>query len=509
MSASKILRPLAAVTALAVLAGTARAGGEDDWLRPIGGGKAAAPQRIKGGESFPPLPLPATPLRRTERKRPPAPPLFLGKVVWGAGADFTFEDGGKVRVEDWNMCPADAQQLLKGVSKVLGTEYRADTVRLSQFDPDPLRTPVLYVSGGRSITLPTDQEALLRRYVLAGGMVWFDSIAGSPYFYDSAKALCGRIFPEEPVRVLPPEHPIYHMAADIIKVALPPAAQTDRPLLEGVWVGSRVGVVVSKYGMGSGWDNAVPTLIPGALYYDLRSSKEMGFNLVAYALGYATLGRDHARPEPFGEDDGQTATDQFVFAQVKHGGVWNTDPGGPGNLLKTLAARTNAKVTLKRRTVEPGKDDLTGLTFLYVSGADSFAFSDEAIPALQSFLARGGTILFDASLGLPYFTGSARREIRRLLPHATPRPIPPDHPLWSTLHRIERCEYTPALKRERPDLTIPYLEGIEVDGRLAVVLSPFDLGGGWQGDDHPLSRGYASSDALRVGQNLVLYAMTR
>ncbi len=63
MSASKILRPLAAVTALAVLAGTARAGGEDDWLRPIGGGKAAAPQRIKGGESFPPLPLPATPLQ--------------------------------------------------------------------------------------------------------------------------------------------------------------------------------------------------------------------------------------------------------------------------------------------------------------------------------------------------------------------------------------------------------------------------------------------------------------
>jgi hypothetical protein len=261
--------------------------------------------------------------------------------------------------------------------------------------------------------------------------------------------------------------------------------------------------------MGGGWDNSAPTLIPGAVFYDMRSAKELGINLVSYALGYATLGRSHSRPEPFGEDDGKPTTDQFVFGQVRHGGVWSTDPGGPGNLLKTLAARTNAKVTLRRRTVEPGKDDLSALSFLYVSGVDAFALSDEAIPALQGFLARGGTLVFDASLGLPYFTGSARREIRRLVPHATPRAIPPDHPLWSSLHRVERVEYTPALRRERPELTVPYLEGVDVDGRLAILLSPFDLGGGWQGDDHPLSRGYSPPDALRVGQNLVLYAMTR
>ena len=219
------LPALATTLLLGLLAGTARGGGggEDDWLRPIGGGKVAAPQRIQGGESFAPLPLPATPLRRTERKRPPAPPLLVGKVVWGAGADFAFEDGSKLRVEDWNMCPADAQQLLKGAAKVLGVEYRADTVRLSSFDPDPLRTPVLYVSGGRRLVISGDQEAVIRRFVMAGGMVWFDAIAGSPYFTESVRALCGRLFPEEPLRELPPQHPIYHMAADAVKATLPPA----------------------------------------------------------------------------------------------------------------------------------------------------------------------------------------------------------------------------------------------------------------------------------------------
>ena len=44
--------------------------GENDWFVPLGPPPEAAKRRISGGEAFPPLPLPATPLRRTERSRP-------------------------------------------------------------------------------------------------------------------------------------------------------------------------------------------------------------------------------------------------------------------------------------------------------------------------------------------------------------------------------------------------------------------------------------------------------
>jgi len=43
--------------------------GENDWFVPLGPPPEAGKRRISGGEGFPPLPLPATPLRRTERKR--------------------------------------------------------------------------------------------------------------------------------------------------------------------------------------------------------------------------------------------------------------------------------------------------------------------------------------------------------------------------------------------------------------------------------------------------------
>ena len=42
--------------------------------------------RMTGGESFPPLPLPATPLRRTERKREPSPPVLLVKLDYANDA---------------------------------------------------------------------------------------------------------------------------------------------------------------------------------------------------------------------------------------------------------------------------------------------------------------------------------------------------------------------------------------------------------------------------------------
>ena len=45
-------------------------------------------------------------------------------------------------------------------------------------------------------------------------------------------------------------------------------------------------------------------------------------------------------------------------------------------------------------------------------------------------------------------------------------------------------------------------------GDYKVLYSPFDLAAGWQGDDHPLSYGYETGDALRLGANLVTYCLT-
>ena len=118
--------------------------GEDDFLRPIGRPPKAVPQMRQAGEALPPLPLPVTPLRRSEKKRPPAPATLIGKVIWGSHLDYKWDNGKVTRVYDWNMVPADCQQLLKAAHKHLKMEYKVETTSLETFNATPAEIPVLY-----------------------------------------------------------------------------------------------------------------------------------------------------------------------------------------------------------------------------------------------------------------------------------------------------------------------------------------------------------------------------
>jgi hypothetical protein len=197
-----------------------------------------------------------------------------------------------------------------------------------------------------------------------------------------------------------------------------------------------------------------------------------------------------------------------VFAQVKHNGVWSTDPGGPENLLRTLARDTNVKVTFRRKTVDPASDSLKDIQFLYMSGCHDMVLTESAVEAIRGFLGRGGTLFVDNSQGLKTFDIAVRREMKKILPNADFRSLPLDHEVFSAYFKISKVAFTPAVQRLDPKLATPEFEGLQLDGDVRVIYSKYDLGGGWQADEHPQARGYATADAMRLGVNVVTYAMT-
>ena len=69
------------------------------------------PAQMSGGEGVPPLPLPAVPLRRSEKKNPPRPPVLVVKIVTSGGE------------KDWNTNPQDIENLLRWMSKNLGVSF--------------------------------------------------------------------------------------------------------------------------------------------------------------------------------------------------------------------------------------------------------------------------------------------------------------------------------------------------------------------------------------------------
>ena len=59
----------------------------------------------------------------------------------------------------------------------------------------------------------------------------------------------------------------------------------------------------------------------------------------------------------------------------------------------------------------------------------------------------------------------------------------------------------------KPSRTAPQMEGLFVDGRLAVVFSPFDLTCVLENGYSLECPGYAREDAFRIGANILLYAL--
>lgn len=481
---------------------------ENDWFVPLGPPPAAAPRRISGGEGFPPLPLPATPLRRSERKKQPSPEALIGKVVWGEAASYTYAAGETCTITDWNLCPGDVQQLLEKARGVLGVAYGRTEIDLASFDGDPARLPVLEFSGVRSIPASAPQIALLRQYIQRGGMLVFDSIAGSPYFTASARALAQRILPEEPLRAVPPDHPLLHLAFDCSQAAFSANAPGDQIALEAAYVGSRIGILISPYGLGCGWDNHPVPLLKQAVAYDVATASKLGVNLVAYAVGYGHVAREEAKPELFGSADERRPANEFVFAQIRHEGHWDCHPGAAGALLARLSSDTSVVANHRRVAVTPGVDDLAPFTVLYLTGLDDFHWSAAARQALTRFLARGGTLLVDNALGLATFDRAVRRELPSLLPGSRFTVLPPDHPLFSAAVPVRTARFTPALAKAHPDWSTPLVEGLAVDGEWRVLYSPIDLAGGWTGWEFPLSRGYDGPTATALGIDLVVYALT-
>ncbi|MBC7171595.1 MAG: DUF4159 domain-containing protein [Polyangiaceae bacterium] len=146
--------------------------------------------------------------------------------------------------------------------------------------------------------------------------------------------------------------------------------------------------------------------------------------------------------------------------------------------------------------------------FLYFSGDEELApLSDAEILGLRRFVEFGGFVLVDdAAPEAGGFDRAIRRELARAFPDDPLRPIDSDHTIFRSFYLLDR----PVGRVRGPE----HLEGIERDGRLAVVYSRHDLGGAWARDNlgtylHSVVPGGEEQReaAYRLGVNLVMYAL--
>jgi hypothetical protein len=475
---------------------------------PCGSAEPAKQQRRKAVEGLPPLPLPATPQRRTERKRQPSPPPLIAKIQFGQVKKVKRE-GKTVSYHDWNKDPGDIPVLLNLAHKQLDVRYTYKRGPFTTFPADATRYPIFYYTGSDSFSLPDEEIKHLREFLRNGGTIWGDSCFGDPDFFKSFVREMSRVLPDRHFRKLQPGHPLYNCFYDIQQVqytrAVPEAPEgTGPPVIYGMDLGCRTAIILSRYDLSCGWDGHIRQ---GAMGVHPNDARRLGINMISYSLATHRIGQYQSTAKVF-YDKSEEARGDFQFAQAKLGENWDTQTNAIANLLRTVATETSAEVKFVHRAVDVGKNDLQSYPFLYMTGHHDFVLSETEVAALKRYLHSGGFILGSPCEGSPEFDRAFRREIARVLPGVEMERLPRQHPVYNILYNVKSVEYS-AYMNNTGELGPPLpLEGVSLGSTTPVVYSPYGIGGGWRGFDHPFGRDIASEHALRLGVNIVLYSMT-
>ena len=222
------------------------------------------------------------------------------------------------------------------------------------------------------------------------------------------------------------------------------------------------------------------------------------------AVAAATLGAIGSCPDLRGQTVAAPRQEVPTIARLRYdgGGDWYANPSSLDNLLEQIELRTGIDVADRPAEVGAADPDLADHPYLYATGHGNMSFTALEIERLRAYLYGGGFLHVDDNYGLDE---SFRREIVRLFPHTPLAEVPLEHAIYRIYY-----EFPDGLpKIHEHDGNPAQGFGIFIDGRLAVFYSfESDLGDGWEDAGVHGDAPQVREEALRMGINLFLYALS-
>lgn len=442
-------------------------------------------------------------------------PVLMAKLQHGAD-------------NDWNRHRSDVANLARYVESQWRLDLTWQVVDLKAAEvEDLLQSPVLYLCGNLS-PLPRTAggrrtlSEKLRDYLDRGGFLLAEGYCGGAGFDQGFRELMKQVFPEPEyrLRLLEPEHPIWHAEQKV-----PP--ERIRPLW-GIDFGCRTSVIyapadppgrgrpslsclweLSHSGRGQKFTQSVQRRIDAAL--------AIGVNILAYATNRELQGKEQG----FRADSDRRPSDPFDrgrlhIAKLRHGGGCNAAPRALVNLLESAGRELNVRTGTKTELISITDDAVFDYHLVFMHGRNAFRLTDAERRQLKTYIERGGMLMADSICASRAFTNSFRQEIAAIFPDRKLEPIPADDPLLTPkyggfdLKTVTRRDpqprgdgpMKPALRRVPPEL-----EGIKFGDRWGVVFSRYDISCALEKHDSLDCRGYSRTDAARIGLNVVLYSL--
>jgi len=203
---------------------------------------------------------------------------------------------------------------------------------------------------------------------------------------------------------------------------------------------------------------------------------------------------------------------------------WNSEPEALNNLIHRMRSFTNIEMDIGKRITFDDKA-LLKAPLIFFFGEASFDMSEAEVQNISKWLRAGGFLIIDNSSADPRgaFARSAKMYIKKALGvDAQFVILPAKHPLYHCFFDFNTPppgadQYTSL--RSGIEM-VPFLEGVFLDGRLAVLYSDkgygvvWDHGTAWgtEGQRGQILSGGAGVDVTRqyqMGINMIVFALTQ
>lgn len=201
---------------------------------------------------------------------------------------------------------------------------------------------------------------------------------------------------------------------------------------------------------------------------------------------------------------------QVHLAQIRYRGG-NPIPRATGlqRLAWEVDKRTSVDMATSSLVLAAEDKSVFRHPFLYWGGDQAFDLPPAtSLARLRRFLTYGGFLLIDSTEARPGgpFDRSVRRLVSALFGQRALKKVPREHTLHKSFYLLDEVVGRVA--------TVPYLEGVERDGRMALVYTQNDMAGAWARDsfgrwEYGVYPGGAQQRemAFRWGINIVMYAL--
>jgi hypothetical protein len=466
------------------------------------------PQRQSNAEAVAPLPLPATPLRRSEPKAEPSPPIFIGKLKYGT-------------TQDYKPNPGDVDNVLRHVRFQIDAWYGWQEFGLDELvglhkKDQPCQFPMLYITGYQSFEFSPEERIALRDYLLDGGTLLGDATLGSPDFTASFRSEVAKMFPDRKLDTLQLDHGIfrgYYNYSNVHYYGIEQGVATKTegpPMLLGMNIAARTAVILSPYDMSCGWDEFYAPASSDRVSTAARSKAmmpadaiRMGINIVAYVSAQRRFAKAQAQTRTIaGEQEQKRAS--TPIALLRHQGDWNPDPNALNQLIRVAAQQTSIPMDFSIKPVDPDINQLIDTPIVVMTGMDDPKLSDTQVDALRAHLQAGGFLFINNTSGYAKFDREVRALVKRIFPDQALKELPADHAVFTAMAKVTEARDAGTLK-ERP----AELEGVTLGKRTVIIYSKNDTLALLKGVHDPYANAYDAASARAISLNILTYAIKK